>query len=163
MAIKDSGNRTAFSTGAVRDIQDDKGRCDLLPLQEVAMLVGSAYSDGELCEDDVLSYLHQYTQTEDTDFLYFALRSFASDVYDDGVNEMILEVSVHYAEGAKKYGIDNWKKGLPEWSYLSSGIRHYLKWLKGDEDERHDRAFVWNILCLLWTIENVREEVTVND
>ena len=36
--IKDSGNRTEFSTGAVRDIQDDKGRCDLLPLDVVADL-----------------------------------------------------------------------------------------------------------------------------
>ena len=26
--IKDSGNRTAFTTGAVRDIQVGKGRCD---------------------------------------------------------------------------------------------------------------------------------------
>ena len=36
--IKDSGNRTEFGTGAVRDIQDDKGRCDLLPLDVVADL-----------------------------------------------------------------------------------------------------------------------------
>jgi len=30
--IKDSGNRQAFSTGAVRDIQAGKGRYDLLPM-----------------------------------------------------------------------------------------------------------------------------------
>ena len=36
--IKDSGNRTEFGTGAVRDIQDDKGRCDLMPLDAVAEL-----------------------------------------------------------------------------------------------------------------------------
>ena len=30
-AIKDSGNRTVFNTGAVRDIQEGKGRMDLLP------------------------------------------------------------------------------------------------------------------------------------
>ena len=29
--IKDSGNRTEFSTGAVRDMHEGKGRCDLLP------------------------------------------------------------------------------------------------------------------------------------
>ena len=29
--IKDSGNRTEFSTGAHRDIQHGKGRMDLLP------------------------------------------------------------------------------------------------------------------------------------
>ncbi|EFV78972.1 hypothetical protein HMPREF1013_00856 [Bacillus sp. 2_A_57_CT2] len=29
--IKDSGNRREFDTGAVRDMQEGKGRCDLLP------------------------------------------------------------------------------------------------------------------------------------
>lgn len=29
--ILDSGNRTEFESGAVRDIQEGKGRCDLLP------------------------------------------------------------------------------------------------------------------------------------
>ena len=29
--IKDSGNRREFETGAVRDMQEGKGRCDLLP------------------------------------------------------------------------------------------------------------------------------------
>lgn len=31
MAIKDSGNRTEFETGAVRDMREGKGRMDLLP------------------------------------------------------------------------------------------------------------------------------------
>lgn len=34
--IKDSGNRREFSTGAVRDMAEGKGRCDLLPLTEVS-------------------------------------------------------------------------------------------------------------------------------
>lgn len=29
--LKDSGNRREFETGAVRDMQEGKGRCDLLP------------------------------------------------------------------------------------------------------------------------------------
>ncbi len=33
--IKDSGTRTAFSTGAVRDAQDGKGRMDLLPIRAI--------------------------------------------------------------------------------------------------------------------------------
>lgn len=31
MELKDSGDRRAFGTGAVRDMQEGKGRCDLLP------------------------------------------------------------------------------------------------------------------------------------
>ena len=34
--IKDSGDRTEFSTGAVRDMREGKGRCDLMPLEVVA-------------------------------------------------------------------------------------------------------------------------------
>ena len=39
--IKDSGNRTNFESGAVRDIQSGKGRCDLMPLGVVANLIDS--------------------------------------------------------------------------------------------------------------------------
>lgn len=36
--IKDSGNRREFGTGAVRDMQDGKGRCDLLPAVAILRL-----------------------------------------------------------------------------------------------------------------------------
>ena len=36
--IKDSGSRTEFESGAVRDIQKGKGRCDLLPLNTLKHL-----------------------------------------------------------------------------------------------------------------------------
>jgi len=32
MKIADSGDRTQFDTGAVRDMHEGKGRCDLLPM-----------------------------------------------------------------------------------------------------------------------------------
>ena len=32
MEIKDSGERTQFASGAVRDMHEGKGRCDLLPM-----------------------------------------------------------------------------------------------------------------------------------
>ena len=42
MAIVDSGARRQFESGAVRDIQEGKGRCDLLPLVEVSTLLKSS-------------------------------------------------------------------------------------------------------------------------
>lgn len=36
MELQDSGNRREFDSGAVRDINEGKGRCDLLPLGVVA-------------------------------------------------------------------------------------------------------------------------------
>ena len=50
------------------------------------------------------------------------------------------------------------KKEYPESSYIDSAVRHYLKWLRGDNDERHDRAFVWNIMCLIWTHEHITDK-----
>ena len=57
----------------------------------------------------------------------------------------------------KKYGDRNWEKGIPLHCYIDSGVRHYLKFLRGDTDEPHDRAFVWNMLGAIWTHKNKPE------
>ena len=66
-------------------------------------------------------------------------------------------MAIHYEEGAKKYAPNNWKKGIPTSCFLSSGVRHYAKFKRGDNDERHDRAFLWNMVGLLWTLDNKPE------
>jgi hypothetical protein len=71
---------------------------------------------------------------------------------------MFLEVAKHFEEGAKKYGENNWQKGIPVHCYIDSAVRHYLKWLRGDKDEPHDRAFVWNIMCCIWEVDFHKEE-----
>ena len=38
MSLKDSGNRTNFESGAVREVLQDNGRCDLMPLGVIAKL-----------------------------------------------------------------------------------------------------------------------------
>lgn len=142
--IKDSGERRSFDTGAVRDIQEGKGRCDLMPLGVAARI---------LCEstDSILDDICLFRVTLDTDHLYSALRSFAH-AFDDP-STMLLEVSKHFEEGARKYGENNWQKGLPVSCYIDSAVRHYLKWLRGDADEPHDRAFVWNLMCCIWEVD----------
>ena len=49
--IKDSGDRTAFSTGAVRDMHTGKGRCDLLPMC-VLLRLARHYEAGALKYSD---------------------------------------------------------------------------------------------------------------
>ena len=138
--IKDSGARREFETGAVRDIQEGKGRCDLLPLDVVSELRGQ-----------ILKNIFNYQDTGDIKHLYIALQRFADRHYNQNISTMFLEVSKHFEEGAKKYGEYNWQKGIPTRCYIDSAVRHYLKYLRGDKDEPHDRAFVWNILCCIWT------------
>lgn len=142
--IKDSGSRTEFPSGGVRDIQKGKGRCDLMPLDVVAEITGDA----------VITRIADFTFTGDRGFLRMAL-----DVFGGYCNypDMLLEVSKHFEEGAEKYGENNWQKGLPVKCYINSGVRHYLKFLRGDTDEPHDRAFVWNIICAIWTCKHKPE------
>lgn len=136
--ILDSGNRREFETGAVRDIQEGKGRCDLLPLDVI----------GHTLSNPTFAQIYNFTVTGEVRYLYEALTS--SGAYHDPYT-MILEVSKHFEAGCKKYGENNWKKGIPTHCYIDSAVRHYLKWLRGDGDEPHDRAFCWNILCCIWT------------
>lgn len=101
--IKDSGERTKFDTGAVRDMHEGKGRMDLLPCSA------------------------------------------------------IIELSKHCENGALKYGERNVDKGIPQHSLIDSGLRHLFKYLRGDDDEPHLVAALWNIA---WAVE---QEVTKKD
>lgn len=59
MQIKDSGERTEFYTGAVRDMSKGKGRCDLLPLSVIA----------KLTKDPVLTLLSYYQKEGQVKYL----------------------------------------------------------------------------------------------
>ena len=104
--IKDSGNRTEFHTGAVRDMQEGKGRMDLLPMSA------------------------------------------------------LIELSVHCEKGARKYGTHNINKGVPQSSLISSGMRHLVKYNRGDTDENHLAAAAWNIM---WALEQSVTRPDLND
>lgn len=145
----DSGEHREFQTGAVRDIADGKGRCDLLPLD----VIGMEFFDG----DYILCCIYCFITTGEQDCIIKAIRHFISIKMNDGNDNdsqisAILELSKHYEDGCKKYGERNWEKGIPLHCFIDSGVRHYLKCMRGDIDERHDRAFLWNMFGLLWTI-----------
>ena len=140
--ILDSGNRTVFETGAVRDVQEGKGRCDLMPLKVISNLLEG---------DVIISCLARFQETKNTLELYKVLQK-CSEMFKNTA-DMCLELAIHFEEGCKKYGERNWEKGIPVERYIDSAIRHYLKYLRGDTDERHDRALVWNICCLIWTVD----------
>lgn len=153
--IKDSGDRTEFASGAVRDMREGKGRCDLMPLDVVAGLYRVDHRIPEVHEE-IFTQLFEFQKDGDVKHLYEALIITCSQMFGS-YEDMFLEVAKHFEEGAKKYGEYNWQKGIPVNCYIDSAIRHYLKWQRGDEDEPHDRAFVWNILCCIWTAVNKPE------
>ena len=151
-SIKDSGDRTEFESGAVRDMREGKGRCDLMPLEVVSHILTCNKEESDSIVDDIA----KFQLTNDTQHLYFALGTFERAY--DSTETMLLEVAKHFEEGAKKYGENNWQKGIPIHCYIDSAVRHYLKWLRGDKDEPHDRAFVWNIMCCIWEVDYRTED-----
>lgn len=141
--LKDSGERRQFASGAVRDIANGKGRCDLLPLDVIAQMFG----EGDL----ILQHISSYIRTGKATYLYRAMHSFIQREYNGDKYEALLELSKHMEDGARKYSERNWEKGIPLHAFIDSGVRHYLKYLRGDNDEPHARAFMWNMVCCVWT------------
>jgi hypothetical protein len=150
MILPDSGERRQFESGAVRDIAQGKGRCDLMPLGII----------GEWTNDDCLCEINEYLYNGDPGYLWSALRLFLEE-HGMGLHTCLLEVAKHFEDGAVKYGDRNWEKGIPVHCYIDSAVRHYIKFNRGDHDEPHDRAFMWNILCAMWTHKNKPELIDI--
>lgn len=141
--IKDSGDRTEFESGAVRDCAEGKGRCDLVPIE--------AFYYSMHGTDEIFRQLGEFQERKDPYILELIFNEFV-ETYFRSKYDAFLDLAIHFEEGAKKYSENNWKKGIPVERYLDSAVRHYCKFKRGDTDERHDRAFLWNILCCYWTM-----------
>ena len=152
--IVDSGERRQWSTGAQRDMAN-KGRCDLLPWD----IIGDLYNGDTpivnfcKCLERAINYLNL------SDNIKTALHIFIEIQYNGNIPTAMLDNAFHFEAGAKKYSDNNWRSGIPVKVYLDSAGRHFLKYLRGDSDEHHDRAVVWNLICALWTIKHKPEMI----
>lgn len=166
MEIKDSGNRRIFANGGVRDMAEGKGRCDLLPLEIVGEVFrrNAANEDANhvCCTWEVLEAFDIFLNSEYTDWIYDTIINF-SYTYFGNLETAMLEVAIHFEMGAKKYEPRNWEKIGETDTFVDSAIRHYLKFIRGDKDEPHDRAFLWNCLCLLWTHEHYKRKEEIHE
>lgn len=155
--IKDSGERTQFYDKdgkklAVRDMSKGKGKFIYMPYDVISEQTG----------DDFFLYIDGFRDTGDIDFVYRAMNIVAITFFGNVYNALI-EVSKHFEEGVEKYGFaedgktPNWKLGVPISSYIDSATRHYCKHKAYDTSERHDRATLWNLICLVWTMKNKPE------
>ena len=160
--LKDSGARREFASGAVRDIAEGKGRCDLLALDIVAELINCYRIDENPDElhdiegdvHEILKSINEFIRTGNDREIYNAMGYFIEISGFKTIPKAMIEVSKHYEDGARKYAERNWEKGISCHCYVDSGVRHLLKWLDGWNDEPHDRAFLWNMLGLLWTVKH---------
>ena len=154
--IKDSGNRTKFATGAVRDIQQGKGRFDLMPLDIMSKAFGikSAYELEEISIADVLGDVADFQRTGNEGWLCIAIAHYSQAVHVS-LPTLMLDVAKHFENGALKYGEHNWEKGIPISRYIDSALRHLMKDCACETDEDHAAAFVWNCMCAAWTMEHL--------
>jgi hypothetical protein len=58
-------------------------------------------------------------------------------------------IAVWYELGARKYADRNWEKGIPFGRLIQSGLRHMIRWMKGDRSEDHLAAVCWNVMAMM--------------
>lgn len=75
----------------------------------------------------------------------------------------MMDLAKHFEDGAKKYGDNNWRKGIPTWCYFDSASRHLMKFILGWDDEPHDRAVLWNLMCGAWTSRHLVDKEDTAD
>jgi len=164
--IKDSGNRRTFAGGGVRDMAEGKGACWLMPLDIIAEIYAYDNLKGdreyECYPNEVFIALNDYIRNKKTEGVYETIINYSVSRFGN-LESALLSVAVHYEMGSKKYKPRNWELIGETDTFVDSAIRHYLKCLRGDDDEPHDRAFLWNLLGLLWTDKHYIKDGDNND
>lgn len=77
--------------------------------------------------------------------------------------DLLMDLSEWYSGGAKKYGDNNWLKGQPQSVVIGSMLRHLTKLVRGDTDERHDLAIVWNAIALQSSLKYHKDNKQICD
>lgn len=181
--LKMDGEKAAFESGAIRYTKTGKGRYDLIPNDVIADIIGYAqdkfYERNMICiskadiiedayrgeADDRFSntiinlIIHHYAPADIvTNDMGLPAMEATIVSFMDGFANMMKDLAVHYENGAEKYGVDNWKKGIPVTggdrggSFMDSAMRHLTQYLVGLEDEPHYISCIWNCACGLWTL-----------
>ena len=76
--------------------------------------------------------------------------------------DMLYRWAMLMTRGADKYGERNWEKANSEEEmerFKSSAFRHFMQWIKGEEDEDHAAAVFFNIGCF----ESIKLKVDKGD
>ena len=183
--IKVDGEQSGFEGGAIRYTKNGKGRFDLVPGDVIADILSYAtdrfYGNAVLtaskssmieeayrgdlddrfantvinmvihhyCAADIVGDVGEEPMMEVTEFCFFK-----------GFYEMLKDLALHYECGAEKYGVDNWKKGIPViggergGSFMDSALRHLNQYCQDLTDEKHYISCIWNCVCGLWTLRN---------
>lgn len=149
--IKMDGEFHKFESGAIRYTKTGKGRFDLIPGQIIHKVL-QMYRPGQTEEiasfETIIAdaYLGKFEEA----ILQMVCVNYKDKFFYSKFSNMLRELARHYEKGAEKYGVDNWKKGIPLQSFRDSGLRHMSQWMIGMTDENHFIAAVWNFVGYIW-------------
>ena len=183
--LKMDGEKAQFESGAIRYTKTGKGRYDLIPesVSDIIMYAQDDYrsSSGYMTttktglmlfaytNDDIASRFinivinlvnYYYAPGEDVETIdgIIGKKTTYAD-FETGWAHMMDDLAKHYEAGAEKYGVDNWKKGIPViggdrgGSFADSALRHLNQFCMGKIDEPHQISCIWNCVCGLWTLQ----------
>lgn len=181
--LKMDGEKAQFETGAIRYTKTGKGRYDLIPsVSDIIMYALDYYKSAEYMITSktdlmLLAYAndgiytrfinmiinlvnYHYAPGEDVETVdgLIAKKTTYAD-FEIGWSRMMDDLAKHYEAGAEKYGVDNWKKGIPViggdrgGSFADSALRHLNQYCMGKIDEPHQISCIWNCVCGLWTLQ----------
>lgn len=154
--IKMDGNERTFEDGFVRYTKEGKGRFDLIPMDPLRMVLERLYKKHVVNKAPyiydkftILEALSKCDYVEAIIGITFTKYTESNDA-EVIVSNMLKDLAVHFEKGAAKYGVNNWRKATNEtWSFIDSGMRHTLQFLRGETDEPHHISAIWNFFCYL--------------
>ncbi len=185
--IKMDGEKDSFEGGAIRYTKKGKGRYDLIPSQQIHDILeyGRTNWDNIIGKDDKFCSIYNvlmsaYPDTDDLSYVNYieiiiniirycyitASNNQNFYAFVMGFVEMLKDLAIHYEMGAEKYGVDNWKNGIPETkgerggSFRDSGLRHLQQLLDGQTDEPHQIAAIWNFIGAMYRIRNLIDRIS---
>lgn len=159
---KDSGARTEFPGGSLRDCGVGKGRYDLIPWEVVVLWSRAALTRDETkkelehCLNGAFAWLHRQDTLDAIVDLLAAVADHAEGPRKAtgllGLQWSLIERWAQLMErGAEKYGEHNWEIGQPLTRFWDSGIRHFYQWYFGlNKEEDHLAAIYYNFGAIIW-------------
>ena len=185
--IKMDGEKDSFEGGAIRYTKKGKGRYDLIPSQQIHDILEYSRTnwDNIIGKDDKFCSIYNvlmsaYPDTDDLSYVNYieiiiniirycyitASNNQNFYAFVMGFVEMLKDLAIHYEMGAEKYGVDNWKNGIPVTkgerggSFRDSGLRHLQQLLDGQTDEPHQIAAIWNFIGAMYVIRNLIDTIS---
>jgi len=154
--VKDYGQRTTFETGSQKEIVSGRGRFDLLPLKTLAGLFATDTETSRILESLYYALVNENIDIK-IGHLCDAISTFLEfePAYRGMMYSWIQDLAKLYEAGANKYAARDWEKGRPMEIFINSALRHYFKFKNSEYDERHDLAFLWNIIGLIDTLRRM--------